>query len=181
MRRQFLRQLIRLRPIVKTCWEVLLRAEPPASPLGNPDTLVFMMDSTLDAFFAALHSRMPRRWLAHHPLLCGTLNETCPCGRNPLLTYYLTGEQAVLAIAAQALDKTAGIAAADQERLLADVQLAFHYLAQHELQVFCDLCHGSCRRARAGLVTGKRRRPPRARRQPRKLRPPLRWAAAPAN
>jgi hypothetical protein len=178
MRRQFLRQLIRLRPIVKTCWEVLLRVEPPASPLGNPDTLVFMMDATLDAFFAALHSRTPRRWLAHHPLLCGTLDGTCPCGRNPLLTYYLTGEQAVLAIAAQALDKASHISAPEQERLLADVQLSFHYLAQHELQTFCDLCRGTCRRARAGLVTGKRRGPPRARRQPRTPRPPLRRAAA---
>ena len=180
MRRQFLRQFVELRPIVKACWEVLLRDEPSASALGNPDTLVFMMDSTLDAFFAALHSRTPRRWLAHHPLLCGTLPETCPCGRNPLLSYYLSGEQAVLAIAAQALDKSAKLPAAQQERILAEVQIAFHYLAQHELQVFCDLCHGTCRRARAGLVTGKRRGPPPRRRQPRALcgRPPSAAARA---
>jgi hypothetical protein len=170
MRRQFLRQLMRLRPIIKACWEVLLRDEPPPSALGNPDTLVFMMDGTLEAFFAALRSPTPRRWLAHHPLLTGTLPETCPCGRNPLLPYYQSGEQAVLAIAAQALDKTSRAPAAEQERLLADVQIAFHYLAQHELQAFCDLCRGTCRRARAGLVTGKHRGPPPPRRQPRRLR-----------
>lgn len=178
MRRQFLRQLLRLRPIVKTCWEVLLRDEPPSSALGNPDTLVFMMDGTLDAFYAALHSRMPQRWLALHPFLCGKLNETCPCGRNPLLAYYLSGEQAVLAIAAQALDKATAMPAAEQERLLAEVQVAFHYLAQRELQTFCDLCRGACRRSRAGLVTGKRLGPPRRRRQPRALRGPMIWSAA---
>ncbi len=167
MKRPFLQQFVRLRPIIKACWEVLLRDEPTASALGNPDTLVFMMDQTLDAFFAALHSRTPRRWLARHPLLTGSLPETCPCGRNPLVPYYQTGEQAVLAIAAQALDKTANLPAAGQERILEEVQIAFHFLAQHELQVFCDLCRGTCRRARAGLVTGKRRRPPPLRRQPR--------------
>ena len=61
MRRHVLQALLELRPMIKTCWEVLLRAEPPASPLGNPDTLVFMMDGTLDAFFAALRSPAPRR------------------------------------------------------------------------------------------------------------------------
>ncbi|HTX66559.1 MAG TPA: hypothetical protein VMD31_12370 [Opitutaceae bacterium] len=178
MRRQFLQTLSGLRPMIKTCWEVLLRAEPPASALGNPDTLVFMMDATLDAFFAAAHSAGPRRWLAHHPLLCGPLDETCPCGRNPLLRYHVTGEQALLAIAAKALRDLADLPPAAEEQLLAEVELTFHYLAQYELQTFCDLCRGSCVRARAGIVTGRRLAPPPRRRQPRipRLRRP--WPAA---
>jgi hypothetical protein len=180
MRRQFLERLTDLRPMIKTCWEVLLRAEPPASALGHPDTLVFMMDATLDAFFAAARSRGPRRWLAHHPLLCGTLEETCPCGRNPLLRYYITGEQAVLAIAAKTLSDLADPPCPADEQLLAEVRLTFHYLAQVEVQTFCDLCRGTCARARAGIVTGWRRSPPRLRRQ-RRLAPPrplLPWPAA---
>ena len=180
MRRQFLQKLTGLRPMIKTCWEVLLRSEPPASALGNPDTLIFMMDSTLDAFFAAARSPAPRRWLAHHPLLCGTLDETCPCGRNPLLHYYVSGEQAVVAIAAKALGEGSELRSTEEDRLLAEVQLTFHYLAQYEIQTFCDLCRGCCARARAGIVTGKRRAPPRLHRQPRV--PPLHrhlpWAAS---
>jgi hypothetical protein len=178
MRRPFLQTLTGLRPMIKTCWEVLLRAEPPTSALGNPDTLVFMMDQTLNAYFTALRSPTPRRWLAHHPLLCGTLNETCPCGRNPLLHYFVSGEEAVVAIAAKALGDQSDPPTLKEDRLLSEVQLTFHYLAQHELQVFCDLCRGKCARARAGLVAGKRQGPPRGRRQRRLAR--SRWQSAAA-
>ncbi len=160
MKRPSLKALVELRPMIKTCWEVLLRAEAPASPLGNPDTLVFMMDKTLDAFFAALTSPAPRRWLARYPLLCDPLDQTCPCTRNPLLHYFVSGEQAVLAIAAQGLPERWPASAAAHRRLLAEVQLAFHYLAQYELQNFCDLCRANCRRSRAGIVAGLRRSPP---------------------
>ena len=158
--------------MIKTCWEVLLRAEPPASALGNPDILVFMMDRTLDAFFTAVLSPTPRRWLAHHPLLCGSLDETCPCGRNPLLHYFVSGEQAIVAIAAKALPESPAMPRKAQKQILSEVQLTFHYLAQHELQNFCDLCRSTCVRARAGIVAGRRTGPPRLRRQPRI--PPLR-------
>jgi len=172
MKRPPLQALAELRPMIKTCWEVLLRAEPPASPLGNPDTLVFMMDKTLDAFFAALTSPGPRRWLARYPLLCESLEKSCPCTRNPLLLYFVSGEQAVLAIAAKVLSEKTPVPPREEERLLSEAQLAFHYLAQHELQNFCDLCRADCRRSRAGIVAGPRRGPPRLpRRQPR-------WMAA---
>ncbi|MFA5057433.1 MAG: hypothetical protein WC485_04925 [Opitutaceae bacterium] len=161
MKRRFLQSLAELRPMIKTCWEVLLRSEPPASPLGNPDTLVFMMDRTLDTFFAAVTSPTPRRWLARYPLLCGSLKRTCPCGRNPFLLYYNSGEQALLAITEKSLSATSGLTAGVQEQILSEVKLTFHYLAQHELQNFCDLCRASCRRSRAGIVAGRRRGPPR--------------------
>jgi hypothetical protein len=177
MRRQFLEALAELRPMIKTCWEVLLRAEPPASPLGNPDTLVFMMDRTLDTFFTTARSPTPRRWLARHPLLCSPLGETCSCQRNPLLRYFVSGEQAILAIAGQAM---AGLTPAleDEDRILSEVQLTFHYLAQYELQIFCDLCRGRCVRARAGIVTGRRNGPPAPRRQTRIPRLRSQWATA---
>jgi hypothetical protein len=177
MRRQFLRTLVELRPMIKTCWEVLLRAEPPVSPLGNPDTLVFMMDRTLDTFFTAIHSPTPRRWLARHSMLCCPLAETCPCGRPPLLRYFVSGEQALVAITAKAIEETS-TETAEKERILSVAQLTFHYLAQHELQIFCDLCRGRCARARIGLVTGQRHGPPRSRRQPRVPRRRLQDLAA---
>ncbi len=163
--------------MIKTCWEVLLRAEPASSPLGNPDTLVFMMDGTLDMFFTAIHSPGPRRWLARHPLLCKSLGETCPCRRNPLLHYFVSGEQALLAISGQVLADTAE-GPEEEERILSETQLTFHYLAQYELQTFCDLCRGNCARARAGIVTGRRNGPPPLHRQRRTLRLQPRWVPA---
>ncbi len=161
MKRPPLQALAELRPMIKTCWEVLLRSEPPVSPLGNPDTLVYMMDKTLDAFFAALTSTTPRRWLARYPLLCEPLGKSCPCTRNPLLHYYASGEQAVLAIAAKGLPERLPAARATHGRILTEAQIAFHYLAQHEIQNFCDLCRAGCRRSLAGIVAGRRRGPPR--------------------
>jgi hypothetical protein len=167
MKRQFLQALAELRPMIKTCWEVLLRAEPPTSALGNPDTLVFMMDGTLDTFVTAALSPTPRRWLARHPLLCSPLTDTCPCGRNPLLHYFVSGEQAILAIAAKAAGDDPEMSPLARTRILSEVQLTFHFLAQHELQNFCDLCRGPCARARAGIVAGRRRGPPSLHRQQR--------------
>src|SRR5664280_698060 len=177
MRQQFLQAFAKLRPMIKTCWEVLLRAEPATSPLGNPDTLVFMMDRTLDTFFISILSPSPRRWLARHPLLCRSLNDTCPCERNPLLRYFVSGEQALLAIAGQALTDAAS-GPEEEDRILSELQLTFHYLAQHELQTFCDLCRENCTRARAGIVTGRRNGPPPVRRQQRTLRLRPHWAPA---
>lgn len=176
-RQQFLQAFTGLRPMIKTCWEVLLRAETATSPLGNPDALVFMMDGTLDSFFAAIRSPAPRRWLARYPLLCRSLNDTCPCNRNPLLHYFVSGEQALLAIAGRALaDIEAG--PNDEKRILSAVQMTFHYLAQYEIQTFCDLCRGTCTRARAGIVTGRRNGPPPLRRQRRIFRRQSHWVPA---
>jgi hypothetical protein len=110
-------------------------------------------------------------------MLCRSLEVTCPCSRNPLLHYFVTGEQALLAIAGQALsDVSAG--PEEEKRTLSTVQMAFHYLAQYELQTFCDLCRGNCTRARAGIVTGRRNGPPPLRRQHRILRRQSHWAPA---
>lgn len=173
MNPRFLRQVAQLRPMIKTCWEVLLRAEPPLNPLGNPDTLVYMMDCTLDEIFAGAHTAGPRRWLSQRPLLCQPFAETCPCGRNPLYRYYESGEQALLAIAGRAAAGFAGFTAAERREYLAELRLTFVYFAQRELQNFCDLCRCPCARSRAGPAAGRTRRRPLLR------RPRLRktWAA----
>ena len=158
--------------MIKTCWEVLLRAEPPASALGNPDTLVFMMDRTLDAFFAAALSPTPRRWLARHPGLCESLGATCPCRRNPLLRYFVTGEEAILAIAGQGLARMEP-RLEDEDQILAQVHLTFHYLAQSELQTFCDLCSARC--AHSCTMAGHRKGPTLIRRKPRIPRLRAQW------
>lgn len=118
------------RPAIKREWETLLRAEPTLSPLGNPDTLVFLMDETLDQMIEGLRDLPVKDWIQRSPALLAPLQRRCLCRINPLLNYYTTGELAVHA-------GTAGIlAAADMDEVI----LYFHALAQQEIETLCSVC-----------------------------------------
>ncbi|HEY5552346.1 MAG TPA: hypothetical protein VIK52_10690 [Opitutaceae bacterium] len=84
----FAEELRARRPWIKDAWERRLRRESVTSPLANPDTLVMMMERTLDELFAALESA------AGTSTECkprGTRDKTgCLCGLNPLLAYFRT-------------------------------------------------------------------------------------------
>lgn len=87
----FLRALDMHRLTLRARWEALLRAEPVNSPLGNPNSLVHLMDWTLDRLFAEarrprLRRQTSRRGLGLH----------CPGQRNPLLAYFATAERALV-------------------------------------------------------------------------------------
>jgi len=122
-------RLAALRPAIKAEWTSLLRAEPALSPMGHPDTLVFLMDETLDQLAALIRTRPSRPGLARAAPVVAPLQRRCPCGLNPLLNYYATGELAVRAAARTLL-------AADLEELLA----CFHLLAQREIDTLCSVC-----------------------------------------
>ncbi len=104
----------------------MLRTEPTLSPLGNPDTLVYMMDETIDRLLATLRQGgpMPDRKSQVTPL-----QRRCACGLNPLLNYYATGELAVHAVASP----TCG-ASVDE------VVSAFHAIARKEIDTLCSVC-----------------------------------------
>ena len=114
------------RSALKREWEALLRTEPTLSPLGNPDTLVYMMDETLDRLFSDLrqHAPVPDQQSQRSPL-----QRRCSCGLNPLLNYYATGELAVHA----ASSKHFGAAT---EEMVA----VFHHLAEREIDMLCSVC-----------------------------------------
>ncbi len=114
------------RSALKREWEDLLRTEPTLSPLGNPDTLVYMMDETLDRLCTALrvHAPLPDLRSQRPPL-----PRRCSCGLNPLLNYFATGELAVHAAAAALFGPAAGEAVAQ-----------FHRLAEREIDMLCSVC-----------------------------------------
>ena len=122
-----------LRPVIRREWEALLRKEP-STPMGHPDALVFLMNSTLDQWTKALGRGAPPAWARHRVPDIVSLQRGCTCGKNPLLCYFATGELAVRAAAAPSLGAaTEGI-----------LQL-FRALARHEIETLCSLCreHGS--------------------------------------
>lgn len=123
------RRLEGLRPSWKREWETLLRAEPTLSPLGYPDTLVFLMDETISSLLRALRPRPSTHARADRHSLRTPLQRECACGLNPLLTYYATGEVALRAVAAPALGA-----------VLDEALAGYHRLAQREIDTLCAVC-----------------------------------------
>lgn len=114
---------------IKRRWESLLRAQPVASPLASPDTLVFLMDQTLDQLCSAGHCRSVKAWLRRNPALLAPLRNQCACGINPLLAYYATGLLALREVAR-----------ADLSDAYDEVALFYHGIAQKDIEALCGLC-----------------------------------------
>lgn len=139
-------------------WEALLHAEDNKSPLGNPDCLVFMMDWTLNEIFARLQEIPTRRLLNH------TIDEpNCPCGMNPLLAYYRTGEIALTEALEQVHDTQPELSAAEMATGMKLLQAIVAKVRNREVETFCAVCQrrpeGSARhvcQARAGACIRSR-------------------------
>jgi hypothetical protein len=124
--------LAALCPAIKKEWGELLRGEPTITPLGRPDTLVYLMDATLAQLFSGLEAgtaRSTQQWLRRCPPLVGPIHNYCACGLNPLLKYFTTGELALHAAAGKQLGPE-----------LEEVMLLFRALAQQEIQTLCSVC-----------------------------------------
>ena len=149
MKQGYLEALDVHRAEIKRKWEVLLRAAPATTPLGNPDTLVYLMDESLQQLFSLFRSKSTHQWLSRHPPATRIVGTTCHCRLNPLINYFLAG-QAALAFAAQTvprnqhhLDDVAATACVDE------LLLTFRFLAHREIHAFCEVCQYSPVNARA--------------------------------
>src|SRR5688572_4272688 len=79
---------------IRERWATLLRVEPVGSPLGHPDSLVHLIDWTLDEIFAGVSNTLIES-APGGSRPSGENPAPCACGRNPLLTFFSAGEQAV--------------------------------------------------------------------------------------
>ena len=139
MQASLLRELRCRQFSVRARWEALLRTEPVTTPLGLPDTLVHLIDTTLEEIFAALDNSSIR---AHTSAPGGPDREppVCPCGRNPLLAYFTAAEQAlreglILAQAASApLDPT------ERDTSLEELNAVVDGMSRREIEAFCGVC-----------------------------------------
>ncbi len=128
------------RPRVRSQWEALLRGEPINSPLGHPDSLVHMLEWTLDEIFAGLANPLARhrigRTRAGHE---GPPH--CPCGRNPLLAYFAAGEQAMheALVLAQA-GAAARLDPIERDAAFEELNLILQQIAHREIEAFCGVC-----------------------------------------
>jgi hypothetical protein len=148
MKQGYLEALDGNRAEIKRKWELLLRAAPTTTPLGHPDTLVFLMDESLEQLFSLFRSQSAHRWFFRHSPSTRPGGMTCHCRLNPLINYFIAG-QAALAFVAQTvprsqhhLDDLTATSCVDE------LMLTFGFLADREIHSFCEACQYSPDNAR---------------------------------
>jgi len=120
-------------------WDALLRTERVTTPLAYPDALVHLIDWALDQIFSALRDPATRR-KAEHAGGRAAARPECPCGRNPLLAFFLAGEQTMLE--ALVLEQAAHlpIDPNDRDAALNELYYVIRAIARREVDAFCSVC-----------------------------------------
>ncbi len=131
MQESLLRRMRAQRTQIRSRWEALLRVEKLKTPLANPDTLVYLFDQTLDEIFAAL--RHPPSPIPAIPLARG-------CEKNPLVTYFAAGEQALLEALVHAQAEVKGLTPEHRDADFAELKQVMHTLAQKEISTLDEVC-----------------------------------------
>jgi hypothetical protein len=129
------RALREQRARIRARWEDLLRIQRTTSPLANPDTLVHLLDLTLDELLASIEAAESRRRAPRHHA-----EIVCPCGRNPLLFYFSAGRQAVREALVLAQAASPGLSPASRDAALAILDAAYGEIARREIEAFCGVC-----------------------------------------
>lgn len=145
MHSPLLAELRQRRLAIQSRWGTLLRAEPVTSPLANPESLVHLIEATIEDVFSMLE--------AGGSAQDGAMERTeprCTCGRNPLLAFFAAGRQALhegLVLSQAAL---APFDPEQRDIALAELNQAIDELHRREIEAFCGLCQlGDAHRAPA--------------------------------
>ncbi len=139
MQESLLNSLCAQRSAIHARWDALLRTERVTSPLAYPDALVHLIEWALDQIFTSLRDPvMVRR--AEHAGGRSMARPECPCGRSPLLAFFLAGEQALLE--ALVLQQAAHMPIDPRERdaSLNELYYVLRTMARREVDAFCSVC-----------------------------------------
>lgn len=116
---------------IRARWSEILLIEPVNTPLANPHTLVFLIDHTLDTVFAAL-----RRGTIRRPVIA----PVCACGRNPFLSYFRAGTQALFEALVLIQAEVPTLDPAERDASFMELRVAINWIAWEEIDVFGSLC-----------------------------------------
>ncbi len=139
MHRSFVAEFLARRAPIKQAWERRLRHEPVTSPLANPDTLVLLMDRTLDELAAALTLRC-RENAGESVSSNRAPRAGCLCGLNPLLAYFRVGASVLPAVMCGAANRCPELSATEFASCIQVLQTELNLLAQGEIRSFCAMC-----------------------------------------
>jgi hypothetical protein len=139
MQETLVRSLRSRLPQIRAQWEALLHAEPVKTPLAYPDSLVHLLDWTLEEIFQGL-ATLPVRRRHSRKASAASEREICPCGRNPLLTYFAAGEQAMREALVLVQSESSSIDPIERDAALVELDLVFRHIARREIESFCGVC-----------------------------------------
>ncbi|HWA08494.1 MAG TPA: hypothetical protein VG838_03420 [Opitutaceae bacterium] len=121
-------------PQIRRRWETLLRDEPVRSALADPGILARLFDTTLGELFGVLRAT-PERPRGNSDAY-SRVRAGCGCGRNPLVAYFLTGEQALL----ETLEAVEEAEPRPPATAAAELHFVMRQIARREVDAFCSLC-----------------------------------------
>lgn len=127
------------RSLIREHWEALLRVEPVTSPLGHPDSLVHMLEWTLDEIFAGLTNPLARHRIGR-ARVGHEAPPPCPCGRNPLLAYFAAGEQAMREALVLAQSEATALDPIERDVSFEELNLILQQISRREIEAFCGVC-----------------------------------------
>jgi hypothetical protein len=127
------------RPQIRARWENLLKGERVNTPLARPEFIVYLIDPTLDRIFAELRHQ-PRAKTNTDVAAADLKRASCECGRNPLLVFFLSGEQALLEELIHLQARAPAIAGEPRTVQVAELYLAIRREARREVGAFCSVC-----------------------------------------
>jgi hypothetical protein len=138
MHSSFVAELAARRHAIKHAWERKLRAEPITSPLANPDTLVLLMDRTLDdlqlSLGAAASGQTPSGGQARGA------RTGCLCGLNPLLAYFRVGASVIATTLSVGPQRPSEFDAVAYHSCIHEMLAEFQAIAHREIRTFCAMC-----------------------------------------
>lgn len=130
--------LQRHRDDLRQRWETLLRAERVTSGMANPDSLIYLMDWTLDQLMDEVRQSHYRRRETHR--ITGGARSFCVCGKNPLLAYFATAEQAIVEVLFLAEANLNKLTPLERNASLDDLKSALNEVARRDIESFCSVC-----------------------------------------
>lgn len=142
MQESLLRTLRANRAIIRSRWEALLRIEKVNTPLANPDALVYLFDQTLDEVFKELRKHRVPKHVEDGP---------CHCGQNPLVKYFVAGEQALLESLVLAQVELPALNPVQRDADFAQLKEVIHTIACREISALDQVCQHPPVDAGAGI------------------------------
>jgi hypothetical protein len=137
MKTAFLQAMVLRRAEISRRWRVTLKDAPVYTALGNPDTLRFMIEPTLDRLFVAVREQPSAGWSPESRVRL--VEAASRCALNPMITYFLAGEAALVSVVKE-IPPCADFSETEILMSEGELLLALREIGREEITGFCEIC-----------------------------------------
>ena len=139
MKTAFLHQMTLRRAEISRRWRQTLKDAPVFTALGNPDTLRYMIEPTLDRLFVVARERPAACWSPESSPEVRLVEAASRCALNPMIAYFLAGEAAVVSVVKE-IPPCAEFSETDLLVSEGQLLLALREIGRSEITGFCEIC-----------------------------------------